>query len=376
MKFMIKRSLEKNIELRLQDSKAIILYGPRQIGKTTLLHQLFDNKESVLWWNGDEPDLRSLLETATSTSLNSVIGKNKILIIDEAQRIKNIGLCIKLITDNIKDVKVIATGSSSFELANKINEPLTGRKWEFMLFPFSYNEMVNYHGIVEERRLLEHRMIFGYYPDVVNNKGDEIPILKTIANSYLYKDILTWERIQKPQKMEKLVQALAYHVGSEVSNNELGRICGMDNETVEKYILLLERAFIVFRLSSLSRNLRNELKKSRKIYFYDNGIRNSIINQFNPIGLRNDVGALWENFIISERMKHAEYNNIYMNRYFWRTKEQQEIDYIEEFEGILNAYEFKWKDGEKAKITKTFTNAYNNYTFNVITSGNFESFLK
>ncbi len=362
--------------MRLKDSKAIIILGPRQIGKTTLLYQIFNKKKDVLWWNGDEPDLRSQLEMATSTRLHSMIGKNKTLIIDEAQRIKNIGLIIKLITDNIKGVKVIATGSSAFELANKINEPLTGRKWEFMLFPFSFNEMVKSHGLLEERRLLDHRMIYGYYPDVVINKGDEINILKTIASSYLYKDILTWERIQKPQNMEKLVQALAFQIGNEVSFNELGKICGMDNETVEKYILLLERAFIVFRLSSFSRNLRNELKKSRKIYFYDNGLRNSIINQFSPVGLRNDTGALWENFIISERMKHAEYSKIYMNKYFWRTKEQQEIDYIEEYDGVLHAYEFKWKAGEKASISKTFTNAYKKSKFDVITSGNFESFLK
>ncbi len=372
---MIQRSIEKNIQKRLNDSKAVIVFGPRQTGKTTLLHQLFDNNKNVVWWNGDEPDLRSQLENVTSGLLISMLGKSKILIIDEAQRIQDIGIIIKLIKDNIKTIKVIATGSSSFELANKINEPLTGRKWEFMLFPFSFEEMVNYHGLIEEKRLLEHRLIYGYYPDVVNNAGDEIPILRTIASSYLYKDILTWERIQKPQNMEKLVQALAFQIGNEVSYSELGRTCGMDNETVEKYILLLERAFIIFRLGSLSRNLRSELKKSRKIYFYDNGLRNSVINQFNPVGLRNDKGALWENFIISERMKHNEYYNLFVNRYFWRTKDQQEIDYIEEYDGILHAYAFKWKNSGKSSCPKPFSNAYENSTCQIISPQNFEEFI-
>lgn len=372
---MIQRIIEKNITKRLIDSKAIIVLGPRQTGKTTLLHQLFDNRTDVLWWNGDEPDLRAQLENATSALLRSILGKSKILIIDEAQRIQNIGMIIKLIADNVKNIKVIATGSSSLELANKINEPLTGRKWEYMLFPFSFGEMVNEHGITEERRQLEHRLIYGYYPDVVKNAGDEIRILRTIASSYLYKDILTWERIQKPQNMEKLVQALAFQIGNEVSYNELGRTCGMDNETVEKYILLLERAFIVFRLSSLSRNLRSELKKSRKIYFYDNGLRNAVINQFSPAGLRIDIGALWENFMVSERMKRNEYADFYGNRYFWRTREQQEIDYIEDYDGMIQAYEFKWKKTGKIFCPKSFSNAYKNSTYQIITPENFEEFL-
>jgi predicted AAA+ superfamily ATPase len=304
-----------------------------------------------------------------------MIGNHKTVIIDEAQRIKNIGVCIKLIVDNIKGVKVIATGSSAFELANKINEPLTGRKWEYMLFPLSYREMVNHGGQLQERRLLEQRMLYGYYPEVINSPGNEIAILKTIASSYLYKDILTWERIQKPDRLEKLLQTLAFQVGNEVSYNELGKSCGMDNETVERYILLLERAFIVFRLGSFSRNLRSELKRSRKIYFYDNGIRNSIINQFNSLPLRNDTGALWENFVISERMKSNEYNQRFLSRYFWRTREQQEIDYIEEYDGVLHAYEFKWKSFKKISPPKTFSRNYPDMIFDVITPENFEDFV-
>lgn len=371
---MIKRIIENTIQKRLNDNKAIIILGARQVGKTTLIKNLFNN-ENTLWLNGDESDTRAMLENVTSTQLKAIIGKNKTLVIDEAQRIKNIGLCIKLITDNITDVKVIATGSSAFELSNKINEPLTGRKWEFNLFPLSFAEMVNHTSLIEERRLLEHRLIYGYYPDVVNNAGDEQNILKQLTDSYLYKDLFVWENIHKPDRMEKLVQALAFQIGSEVSFNELGKLTGLDNETVEKYISLLEKAYIIFRLGSFSRNLRSELKKSRKIYFYDNGIRNAIIKQFNPAGLRQDIGALWENFLISERIKYLMYNQIYTNQYFWRTTSQQEIDYIEERNGTLYAFEFKWNENKTARFPKTFTETYKNSETECITKQNFEKFL-
>lgn len=250
-----------------------------------------------------DADIRSILTNTTATALRSLLGKTKTLVIDEAQRIDNIGISVKLIIDQLRDVEVIATGSSAFELSNHINEPLTGRKWEYNLFPFSFGEMVDEHGLLQEKRLLNHRLVYGYYPEIVNNQGEEEIRLKQLSDSYLYKDILTWEKIQKPDKMEKLIQALAFQVGNEVSYHELGQITGLDNQTTEKYIDLLEKAFIVFRLGSLSRNLRNELKKSRKIYFYDNGIRNAVINQFSPATLRQDIGALWENFVISERVK-------------------------------------------------------------------------
>jgi predicted AAA+ superfamily ATPase len=374
---MIKRLLEKVLLKKMDDKKAIILLGPRQAGKTTLIKHLMERSEQkLLFWNGDEADIRAILENSTSIRLRNLIGDNKVLIIDEAQRIENIGLCIKLITDNIPGVKVIATGSSAFELANKINEPLTGRKWEYHLYPLSYAEMVQHNGAMDEKRLLEQRLIFGYYPEVVTNPGSEKELLKQIASSYLYKDILTWERIQKPEKLERLVQALAFQIGNEVSYNELGQLTGLDNQTVEKYIHLLEKSFVVFRLGSLSRNLRNELKKSRKIYFYDNGLRNAIINQFNPIGLRNDTGALWENFLISERLKYIQYNEIYCNRYFWRTHAQQEIDYVEEQEGKLTAYEFKWNQKiGNFKFPKTFASAYTNAEMKLITKDNFEGFI-
>lgn len=374
---MISRFCQKQVEAHLNDTKAIILLGPRQAGKSTLLEQMESEfSKPVLWWNGDEADIRSELERPTSTRLKSLIGKAKTLIIDEAQRIENIGLCIKLITDNIKQVKVIATGSSAFELANKINEPLTGRKWEYYLYPVSYGEMVQHHGKMEERRLLDHRVIYGYYPEILNYPGEEQARLKQLANSYLYKDILTWERIQKPDRLEKLTQALAFQVGNEVSYHELGQISGLDNETVEKYIGLLEKAFIVFRLNSFSRNLRNELKKSRKIYFYDNGIRNAIIDQFNPVGLRNDTGGLWENFLISERMKYLAYHNLYGHRYFWRTHAQQEIDYIEESNGKIYAFEFKWNKKAVKKFPASFEKVYHPAMSLTVSKENFESFLE
>jgi predicted AAA+ superfamily ATPase len=373
---MIPRLCSTLIEKRLNDKKAIILMGPRQVGKSTLLEQMADRWEApVMYWNGDEADIRALLQNPTSTRLKSLLGASKTLILDEAQRIENIGLCLKLIIDQIRTVKVIATGSSAFELANRINEPLTGRKWEFFLYPFSYEEMVLHHGLLEERRLLEHRLVYGYYPEIVTSPGSEAERLKSLAGSYLYKDILTWERIQKPDKLEKLAQALAFQVGNEVSYHELGQITGLDNETVEKYIQLLEKAFIVYRLGSLSRNLRNELKKSRKIYFYDNGLRNAIINQFSPFALRSDTGALWENFLITERIKFLSYHQRFVNSYFWRTHAQQEIDYIEEGEGKMAAFEFKWSEKHSPKFSRSFLQAYPGTDTQAINRGNFESFI-
>jgi uncharacterized protein len=373
---MISRAISDSIEKRLKDEKAIILLGPRQVGKSTLLQQLSSQfAKPVMWWNGDDTDIRTILSNTTSTSLRALLGKAKTLVIDEAQRVDNIGLSIKLIIDQLKDVKVIATGSSAFELANHINEPLTGRKWEYNLFPFSFGEMAEENGLLAEKRLLNHRLVYGYYPEIVNNPGGEEIRLKQLSDSYLYKDILTWEKIQKPDKMEKLIQALAFQVGSEVSYNELGQLSGLDNQTTEKYIDLLEKAFIVFRLGSLSRNLRNELKKSRKIYFYDNGIRNAVINQFSPAVLRQDIGALWENFVISERVKFLAYKQINCNQYFWRTHAQQEVDYIEERNGLMNAYEIKWNPKSNVKFPKTFLGAYENVETKVITPENVSEFL-
>jgi hypothetical protein len=372
---MIKRTLESQIMGRLFQGKAIILTGPRQTGKTTLLKTIFNSNPEVLWLNGDDPETRLLLDDVTTAKWLRIIGGKKIVVLDEAQRIKDIGLKLKLVTDQIPQVQVVASGSSAFELANQVNEPLTGRKWHYHLFPISYGEMEAHHGLVEELRRLPERLIFGSYPEVVNHHGQEREVLAQLTDSYLYKDILMWQRIKKPEKLTKLLQALAYQLGNEVSFYELGQITDLDNQTVENYISLLEQTFVIFRLPPLSRNLRKELKAKRKIYFYDNGIRNAIIAQFQPLELRQDIGALWENWLISERKKLLDYHRIPANTFFWRTQDQQEIDYIEERDGRFWAYEIKWNPKSKARFSKTFTLAYPKHETNLVNRENFMDFL-
>ena len=372
---MIQRSIETEIQNELGKGKAIVILGARQVGKTTLLKEMFKEREQILFLNGDESDVRAMLEHPTSTALKAIIGDKKTLIIDEAQRITDIGLKLKLIIDNIPGVQVIATGSSSFELANRINEPLTGRKWEHRMFPLSFGELVGQNGLLEEKRMLRHRLVYGTYPDMVVNEGEERRILKELSEDYLYKDILAFDKIKKSDRLVKLLQALAFQVGSQVSYNEIGQICGLSGGTVENYIDILEKCYIVFRLGSFSRNLRNELKSSRKIYFYDNGIRNAIIANFNPMDLRNDTGALWENFIVSERVKANSYNARFCNSWFWRTAQQQEVDYLEEEDGKLSAYEFKYNPKRAARAPITFTKSYPEASFKVITPDNIEEFL-
>ncbi len=374
-KLMIDRILRERIQSKLFKGKAIILMGARQIGKTTLLKSVFGTREDILWLNGDETDVQELFATASATRLKAFFGSKKIIVIDEAQRIRDIGLRMKLITDYIPEVQLVATGSSAFELANRVNEPLTGRKWEYKMYPVSFSEMVNHHGLLEEKRLIPHRLVYGYYPEVVTHQGDEIEILKHLSDSYLYKDILAWEQIQKPDKLLKLLQALAFQVGSQVSYNELGQLCGLDSKTVEKYIVLLEQTYVVFRLSSFSRNLRNELKSSKKIYFYDNGIRNAVITNFNQVESRADTGALWENYVVSERIKFLNYSQKWTNYWYWRTKEQKEIDWIEEAEGLLAAYEFKWNARAKTKSPGLFLKSYPGSDFKVISPSNIEELL-
>ncbi|MDR1004001.1 MAG: ATP-binding protein [Prevotellaceae bacterium] len=372
---MIQRTLSETIRGKLGTGKAIIITGARQVGKTTLLRELFSDSNEVLYLNGDETDVRQLFEESTSARLQAIIGNKRVVVIDEAQRISDIGLRLKLITDNMPQVQLIATGSSSFDLANKVNEPLTGRKWEYRMYPLSFAEMVTHHGLLTEKRMLPHRLVCGYYPDVVTHQGNEKEILRQLSDSYLYKDILMWEQIKKPDKLLTLLRALAFQVGSQVSYNELGQLCSLDSKTIEKYINLLEQTFVIFRLGSFSRNLRNELKNSRKIYFYDNGIRNAVIANFAPIEMRTDAGALWENFLMAERVKQTAYNNLWHNSWFWRTREQQEIDYIEESDGILRAFEFKWNAKAKARPPKSFGNNYPNSEFAVITPENVDEFL-
>ena len=372
---MIGRIIKKTIQKRLFSGKAILLFGPRQVGKTTLLETFVKDQENVLWLNADETDVQVLFERPSSTLFKKEFANVKILIIDEAQRIKDVGIKLKLITDQLKDVQLIVTGSSAFELANKLNEPLTGRKWEYQLYPLSYEEMVNHHGLLNERRLLSHRLVYGYYPDVVTANGDEKEVLRQLSDSYLYKDLLIWNKIKKSDKLVKLLQALAFQLGNQVSYNELGKVVGLDNETIESYIQLLEQSFVIFRLGSFNRNLRTELKKSRKIYFYDNGIRNALIANFQSIELRQDIGALWENFLVSERMKYNAYHNRWVKRYFWRTSAQQEVDYLEETDGQLYGFEFKWNTKKNATISRAFSNGYPDAITKIITPDNYEGFV-
>lgn len=376
MVVMIQRHLKRNIEKYLFQKKAIILYGSRQTGKTTLMEQILaPYREETLFLNGDDADTREMLTNLNATQLIPIIGNSKIVLLDEAQRIPETGLVLKIIHDNFKNVQLIATGSSSFDLANKINEPLTGRKFEFTLYPLSFREMADHHGFLTEKRFLEHRLIYGYYPDIAINMGLEKKILKSLASSFLYKDLLTLETIKKPVLLEKILSALALQIGNEVSYNELAQLLNSDKETIEKYIDLLEKTGVIFRLGALSRNVRNEIKKGRKIYFCDNGIRNAVLGNFSPLSMRTDKGALWENFLVSERLKYLGNNEMDVKSWFWRTTQQQEIDYIEERENKLLAFEFKWNPQKKVRLSKTFSNAYPNHEFKVITPDNFHEFV-
>lgn len=373
---MIQRQLKNIILSKLFQKKALIIVGPRQVGKTTLLKEIISTSgKKTLYLNCDEPDMRELLESATSVQLKALIGNAELISIDEAQRVKNIGITLKLIVDNLPDKQLLVTGSSALELSNSINEPLTGRKFEYKLFPFSFQELANTTDLLTEQRLLEKRLIYGYYPDVVNSPGNEREVLTNILSSYLYKDIFEFQDIRKPDVIEKLLQALALQVGNEVSFNELSQLLGIDNSTVQRYIYLLEKSFVIYHLHSFSRNIRNELKKSVKFYFYDNGIRNALIANFTPLDLRADVGSLWENFLITERYKQNSYNLNYANTYFWRTTQQQEIDYIEEKDGFLHCYEFKWNPKKKARLSKTFSSAYPNSALELINRENYTNFI-
>lgn len=372
---MIARKLKQIIDNHRLNNKAIVIIGSRQVGKTTLLRQMFPENDDCMWFLGDDLDTQQLFSNMTATRLRNIIGRHTTLVIDEAQRIQDIGLRMKLITDQMPDVKLIATGSSAFELSNQLNEPLTGRKWEYRMYPLSFEEMVEHHGLQNELRMLPQRLVHGYYPEVVTSVGDEKEILKQLSDSYLYRDLLALGSIKKPEKLVLLLKALAYQVGSQVSYNELAGTIGLDAKTVETYIQLLEKSYVIFRLTGFSRNMRNELKNSKKIYFYDNGIRNALVSNFAPVESRTDVGALWENFVISERMKRNEYGRVWCNSYFWRTKDQTEIDYLEEQDGKLMAYEFKYNSRRKAKLPPSFDQAYPRTEFKEITPDNIEEFL-
>jgi len=371
----IHRIMSDIITKRLHSGKAIVLIGARQVGKTTLLNDCLQGYDNVLWMNGDNLETRTMMANITVERYRSLLGKNDIVVIDEAQRIEDIGLKSKLLTDNFPEIQLIVMGSSSLDIANKVNEPLTGRKWEYRLLPLSYGELAAHFGAMQEWQKLPVRLVYGCYPDVVCNPGSEREVLNNLTESYLYKDVLVWERIKRPDKVVKLLQALAYQVGSEVSTNELSQKVELDRSTVEKYINLLEQAQVIFRLGAFSRNLRTEIKSGRKIYFYDNGIRNALIGNLSPIDMRADVGALWENYMVGELLKKKHYELTYAKSYFWRTTQQQKVDYIEECDGRMKAYEFIWNPSKKAKVSKTFVSAYPGVEVQTITRENYMDFL-
>lgn len=372
---MIHRIIEQLIKNDFGRGKIIVLMGARQVGKTTLFDSVVNGSSNVLRLNCDNYDDRSDVENKTSTELRQLVGNHEVVIIDEAQRAKNIGLSLKMLADLKLPMQILVTGSSSLTLANEINEPATGRLIEYNLFPLSLVELMQQTSPREEKRLLEQRMIYGLYPEVVTTPGDAKRILVNLANNYLYRDLLEYRGVKKPEVLQKLVRALALQIGSEVSYNELSRTVGVDKATVESYIDLLEKCFVVFRLPAYSSNLRSEIKRGRKIYFYDNGIRNALLSNFAPLELRDDVGMLWENMMVSERIKRNSYSRSYAQMYFWRTQQQQEVDLIEEQDGRLTAFEFKWNTKKKAKLPKTFIDNYPNTDFKVISPDNYVEFV-
>ena len=373
---MINRNILNDIRERLFSGKAILIYGARQTGKSTLVEMLLkDRAEKVLRINGDDIEDRALLGRASKSLLKGLVAGYDILFIDEAQKIDDIGNIIKIFTDQIKEVQVIATGSSSFELLGKTSESLTGRKFEYTLYPFMFSELVEHFDPISEISSLENRLIYGSYPEVVVDQARSLETLKSIAGSYLFKDILMIDRIRNTSLIETLLKALALQVGSEVSINELSRLTGADRGTIEKYIRILEDAFIIFRLSGFNRNVRTELRKSKKFYFWDNGIRNALIGNFSPMESRNDTGALWENYLVSERLKLLRTRKDMVFTYFWRTTLQQEIDLVEERQGVFSVFEMKYNPKQKGIIPQTFLDNYKIAETAIVNKENYFEFL-
>lgn len=360
----------------VRPSKVVILYGPRRVGKTTLVKKFLDEiKEQHLYLNGEDIFVQENLSSQSVIKLKDFIGQAKIVVVDEAHKIPNIGLNLKLIVDNITDVRIIATGSASFELVQKIGEPLTGRKFTLKLFPLSQMELSGIENSYETASNLEKRLIFGSYPEVIlsETNDERMLYLKELLNSYLLKDILEINNIKHSDKLIKILRLLAFQIGREVSYSEIATQIGIDKKTIENYLDLLEKIFIIFRLSGFSMNLRKEVSKNKKYYFYDLGIRNAIINNFNSLELRDDTGNLWENYIVSERIKKQEYGGRQINNYFWRTYDQKEIDFIEEKEGKLFAYEIKWSGS--ASPPRDFMETYRNAEFETINRENYLKFI-
>ncbi|MDO9399210.1 MAG: ATP-binding protein [bacterium] len=373
----IKQKLLEKLHKIITSQKVIVIYGPRRTGKTTLINNyLSAYKEKFLLLNGDDIDVREKVDTQSIVKLKNLVGDNKLIVIDEAQKIPNIGLNLKIMVDNIKGLKIIATGSSSFDLANQIGEPLVGRKFTLSLFPLAQLEINQIENLIETKSNLENRLIYGSYPEIVITTDNALRerYLKEIISSYLYKDILELENIRHSNKISNLLRLIAFQIGHEVSFTELASQLEINKNTIEKYLDLLEKCFVLFSLPGFSRNLRKEITKNKRYYFYDNGIRNALINNFNPLNLRDDIGALWENYLIAERLKKQEYLDIYSNNYFWRTYDQKEIDLIEERSGCLFGYEIKWGN-KKIKPPKDWLEAYANASFEIINQDNYLKFI-
>ena len=375
----IRRTLEEELHRRIFGGKALILYGPRQSGKTTLVKHLVSGLPAgdVLWLNGDNPDVRTRLSGISTAGWRLLLGNRRLLVVDEAQHIDGIGMALKLVIDEIPEVQVIATGSSAFELMSRTAEPLTGRKFEFRLPPLTFRELVAARGLLEETQERERRLLFGSYPDVVAHPGVEPYLLSEIAGSYLFKDIYALDGLKKTSTLDRLVRALAFQIGSEVSLGELAGLVGMDVKTVDRYIDLLAKCYIVHPLGAFSRNLRNEIKKGFKVYFYDLGIRNAVIGNFSPLASRADAGHMWENYLVMERVKLNANRPFPPRQFFWRTMapKSNEIDYLEETDGKLKAWEIKSDADSTAKIPRTFKNAYPDAETGIITPRNYDSFL-
>lgn len=366
-----------NLQRLLQPNKAVLIYGPRQCGKTTLIKKFLESfHEKYLFMNGDDILTQQYLSSGSADQLKTIVGGVKMLVIDEAQKIPHIVHNLKLMLDTITDLKIIATGSSAFELAEKTAEPLTGRKTTLRMFPLSLLELYPLENRLETKARMENRLIYGLYPEIVlaDSLEKKETLLIELVNSYLYRDILMFENIRHSDKIVRLLQLLAFQLGSEVSCTELGQKLGMSKNTVERYLDLLEKAFVIFRLNGFSRNLRNEIVKNPKYYFIDNGVRNSLIRNFKPLTFRDDSGGLWENFMISERLKKQAYQNIHCNNYFWRTYEGKEIDLIEESGGKLAGFEFKI-NRTKVKAPASWLKAYPDSEFHTISSENYFEFL-
>lgn len=373
----IHRILRQELIAAIQPGKVLILYGPRQVGKTTLVQDLLATSELPhSYISADELIYREALASQNRRTLGELLGNNRLLVIDEAQRVPDIGLSLKIMVDNFPHAAIIATGSASFDLAAKISEPLTGRKLTYTLYPASYAELAATLGPFEAHAELERWLIWGGYPPIVTAEPAlRERLLGELVGSYLYRDILEMEGVRRAEKIVDLLRLLAFQIGHEVSLTKLATALGLNRQTVERYLDLLEKVFVIFRVRGLSRNLRKEISKSPRYYFFDNGVRNSLIQNFNRLDLRNDIGQLWENYLMVERRKANEYSGRQANIYFWRTHDQKEIDYVEEHGGVLYGYEFKWQGQVRAAARQAFTAAYPEAQVETITRENFRDFV-